>query len=128
MAFLLAGTTIERDIGLNPYPELTLELRRCKAPFPSIGSDDFHFLSRTYVAMKVLNLVWHTYDYEDISSIINHCFHSKGFNEGKILTMIKKKFNTVMEGSRSHLNEKIFSISHCDFVGDRDILMAIGGT
>ncbi len=24
MSFLLAGTTIERDIGLNPYPELTL--------------------------------------------------------------------------------------------------------
>jgi len=26
MSFLLAGTTIERDIGLNPYPELMLTI------------------------------------------------------------------------------------------------------
>ncbi|MEM0980474.1 MAG: alanine--glyoxylate aminotransferase family protein [Cyanobacteria bacterium P01_H01_bin.58] len=78
----------------------------------------------TRAAMKALNLPLFTAD--EVASPAVTAIMPQSVEAEKIRSIMKKDFDIALAGGQDHLKGKIFRIGHLGYVGDRDILTAVG--
>lgn len=81
-------------------------------------------MNATRAAMKALGLPLFAAD--GTSSPAITAVAPVGIESEKIRSVMKKKFDIALAGGQDDLKGKIFRVGHLGFVGDRDILTAVG--
>ncbi|MBW4655719.1 MAG: alanine--glyoxylate aminotransferase family protein [Kaiparowitsia implicata GSE-PSE-MK54-09C] len=81
-------------------------------------------MTATRAAMRALNLPLFAADAAASPAIT--AVAPAGVDAEKIRSVMKKRYDILLAGGQDHLKGQIFRVGHLGFVGDRDILTAVG--